>query len=348
MTICYFGIYDPEYSRNRVFIKGLRQNGVEVIECVSRLRGVAKYIELIKKHKKIRGTYDVMVVGYPGQQAVLLAKILTSKPIVLDALVPLYESLVYSRGQLKRLGLSAMYYWFLESLALRMADKVIVDTNAHRDYFVQTFRLNMDKFIRIFIGSDTDVFYPTRIHSSKFIVHFHGALSPLQGVEHIIGAAKILEHENIYFQIIGEGQSSGDIKRLLQRLDLKNVTLCGYVPHHQLTEHMGRASVSLGLFGTVEQARRAIPNKIYEALAARSPIITSSTPAVQELLTDTKNVLFCKAGSAEDLACAIRRMRDDSTMRATISQNGYTLFMSKLTPRSVGAELSTVLRAAVG
>ncbi len=33
MTVLYFGIYNPNYSRNRVLIKGLRENSIEVLEC---------------------------------------------------------------------------------------------------------------------------------------------------------------------------------------------------------------------------------------------------------------------------------------------------------------------------
>ncbi|MEF9426698.1 MAG: hypothetical protein L0956_05835 [Candidatus Mariimomonas ferrooxydans] len=35
MKVCYFGTYStgPGYPRNRVIIKGLRENRVEVIEC---------------------------------------------------------------------------------------------------------------------------------------------------------------------------------------------------------------------------------------------------------------------------------------------------------------------------
>ena len=35
MRVCYFGTYStgPGYPRNRVIIKGLRENGIEVVEC---------------------------------------------------------------------------------------------------------------------------------------------------------------------------------------------------------------------------------------------------------------------------------------------------------------------------
>ena len=33
MKICYFGTYDPIYTRNRLMIQGLKENNVEVVEC---------------------------------------------------------------------------------------------------------------------------------------------------------------------------------------------------------------------------------------------------------------------------------------------------------------------------
>ena len=50
MTICYFGIYNPNHSRNRLNIKGLRQNGVTVLECNTRDQSFRKYWQLIRRH----------------------------------------------------------------------------------------------------------------------------------------------------------------------------------------------------------------------------------------------------------------------------------------------------------
>jgi len=81
ITVCYFGFYDPEYSRNRIFLKGLRANNVSIIECRSNKTGLKKYIELAKKHWKIRNDYDVLFVAYPGYMSIILAKLISSKKI---------------------------------------------------------------------------------------------------------------------------------------------------------------------------------------------------------------------------------------------------------------------------
>ena len=33
MSVCYFGTYESQYPRNRIFIKGLRAQGITVREC---------------------------------------------------------------------------------------------------------------------------------------------------------------------------------------------------------------------------------------------------------------------------------------------------------------------------
>ena len=39
ITICFFGFYDSNYSRIRIMMKGLRANGVHIIECKSEKSG---------------------------------------------------------------------------------------------------------------------------------------------------------------------------------------------------------------------------------------------------------------------------------------------------------------------
>ena len=63
LTVLYFGVYDPDYSRNRVLIKGLKANGVRVVECRVSAKDKLKFsksefltiLEEIKKNPKAEG-----------------------------------------------------------------------------------------------------------------------------------------------------------------------------------------------------------------------------------------------------------------------------------------------------
>ena len=46
LRVCYFGTYRANYARNEIMITGLRDAGVEVIECHAQLwRGIADRVE---------------------------------------------------------------------------------------------------------------------------------------------------------------------------------------------------------------------------------------------------------------------------------------------------------------
>lgn len=176
MVICYFGFYDAAYSRNRILIKGLEQNGAKVIECHTRETGIFKYWELVLKFLKIKGKFDIMVVGFPGFQSVILAKLLTRKSVIFDAFLSLYDSNVFDRKLYSARSYKAYKDWLLDYFSCRLADKVIIDTNEHINYFVEEFGVNRRKFFRIFVGSDDDYFKPinNKKENNKFVVHFHG------------------------------------------------------------------------------------------------------------------------------------------------------------------------------
>jgi len=163
MTICFFGDYDPNYARNRVLIHGLKENGVEVLECHVASDNPRKFRDLIKKHKLMYNKYDLMIVGYSSafsRSLVPLAKLISRKPVVWDAFFSVYDAWVFDKKVVRPHGPKAVYYWLVDWLSCRLADKILLDTNEHIDYFAKTFKVRRSKFIRVLIGADDSSFYP--------------------------------------------------------------------------------------------------------------------------------------------------------------------------------------------
>ncbi|MDD4271831.1 MAG: glycosyltransferase [Patescibacteria group bacterium] len=336
MTICFFGIYDPLYSRNSILIKGLKQNGIEVIECNATAGRIGKYLTLIAKHRQIRKKYDFMIVAFPGYQAVILAKFLTLKPVIYDAFFSIYDSEVCDRKSTKTGSLKALYYWILDWLACLAADKIMLDTSAHIDYFCRLFRLKKEKFIRVLLGADDQLIKFTRPEAKEnLIVHFHGIATPLQGVGYIVEAARLLKQENIKFNLVGS-----KIRRYEIKGDEANINYIKTLPYPELIKIMAEADICLGIFGNSMKTQVVIPNKIYEALAGGKAVITADTKAVREVLADKQNCLFCRIGDPRDLADKIIMLKRDEKLRQQIAENGYQLFIDKLTPIKVTADLA--------
>ena len=89
--------------------------------------------------------HDVVVVGYLGHLDVLLlwpfAK-LRGVPIVWDAFLSLYNTVVEDRQMVGPRHPLAWLLYGWEWLACRAADTVILDTKAHGDYFVERYKLD--------------------------------------------------------------------------------------------------------------------------------------------------------------------------------------------------------------
>ncbi len=348
MKVCYFGDYNPTYARNRVLLRGLKLHGIEVIECRTNRKGRAALVDLFYQWKKIKHDFDWVIVGYSDNRWIVpLAKLLTDKPVIWDAFYSLYDSWVHDRKLVHKFHPKAWYYYFLDWLSCHWADKILLDTNAHIDYFVRTFQTRKNKFIRILVGSDDSIFYPREqkdTSSDKFIVHFHGKFIPLQGVEYIIRAAKLLaDKKDVVWQIIGRGQEYDKVNRLARQLEVDNVNFIHSVSYEELPQYISRANVCLGIFGSSDKTKRVIPNKVYEAAAMGKPIITADSPAIREVFTDGENIVLCKTASADSLAQAILFLKAKDK-REVIGQAAADLFQRKLTPAKVVEPLVQLLK----
>jgi glycosyltransferase involved in cell wall biosynthesis len=353
MTICFFGMYKPDYSRNRVLREGFERLGHTVIECrtTRKTRGafyLGKYFELLQKGWHLRKEkIDLVIVCFPGQRMVWLARLLFGRKIVWDAFLSSYDTNVFDRKFYRPHTINAKRDWLIEWLATTLAPRVLLDTDAHSDYFVATFRAPREKFARVWIGADDAIFHPVPIHEPEiFTVSFHGTFIPLQGLRYIVEAADLLRNEAIDFEIAGEGQESGMIKTMVEERGLERFHLLGSKPIEEIPTLLASAHISIGIFGDTEKTRRVIPNKVYEAMAVGRPIITADTPALRELMPDTKEVCAIPAADPAALAAAIRALRDDSAERARLATAARALFERALAPERIVADLLAELKLA--
>ncbi|MDD5589701.1 MAG: glycosyltransferase [Candidatus Portnoybacteria bacterium] len=346
MTICYFGDYDSEYSRNRILLRGLKENGVIVLECRSQKQGLKKYWDLYKKHRGIKNKYDVLIVGQSfHSRLVWLAKILSSKKIVWDAYYSFYDKYVFDSRLISPASLRARYYWWTEKIACVLADLILLDTDEHIKYFSNEFRVTREKFRRVLVGSDIDFkALPEKNSEATFSVFFYGMYTPLQGARYIIKAAKILENErNIKFIMVGSGQTYADDRKLADELGLENISFFSRRPFMELVMAMVQADVCLGVFGNTPKTKRVIPNKVYDAAALGKPIISSDTPAIKEIFVNFKNILLCRPADPADLADKIRELEANDALRSRLGSGAQEIFRESSNSKVIGRQLLETL-----
>jgi glycosyltransferase involved in cell wall biosynthesis len=347
MKVCYFGNYDSEYIRNKVIITGLKANGVSVIECVDRSPGIRKFVNLFRKHWKIRNEYDIMIVGFSGQLIVPFAWILCRKKIVFDGFVPIYDALIYNHKSVKKHSLKSVFYWLLDFFAVHLSDLVLTDTNEHVNYYAKTFKAKKKKFNRLFIGANTDIFMPLerKRHNKDFIIEFHAIVYGEHGIDDILDAAKILKSKNfdIKFLMIGASRMYDQAKERAKHENLDNMEFVGRKPLKDIARYIAESDVCLGLFGKTEKVQRVIPNKAYEIIACDRPLVSVCSRAMKELFKNRETCMFTNLDNGESLADAIIELKSNDKLRKKISENGYQLFINNLTPKKIGENLISIL-----
>ena len=348
MHIVYWGTYDIGKPRNRILLRGLRENNIEITECHAdiwesvedksqiagwknklqfMLRWLSSYPGLILRYLKLP-RHDVVFVGYMGHLDVLIlwffAKI-RNVPIVWDAFLSLYDTVVQDRQMVCPRHPLAKLLYFWEWLSCRAANLVILDTLAHAEYFKHHFGLSQNHVGATFVGAETEIFpsSPPKLivsnskdNSAALKILFYGQFIPLHGIETIILAAIRLKNKPIRWIIIGKGQEAHKIRNMLAKYSLPQLTWLPWADYEKLVEYIHHADICLGIFGDSGKAGRVIPNKVFHILAAGKPLITRDSSAIRELLhDDMPGIFLVPPADSQALADKIQYLSEKTIFR---------------------------------
>jgi len=307
-TIVFYGTADPAAPRNRQTIERLKREEAVVLYCVSPLlpfRGdgsrilkgplmialfslkafFAELTLLVTFLFRFRKTRDVLI-GTMGHLDVLFfwpVKKMAGMHLTFDPLVSLYDTVVLDRKLLKPRSFLARILHRIDRLAFSIADEILIDTHAHRDFLVREFGVEHGKFTVIPLYASS-IFQPMHVpkNPAHFVVLFHGKFIPLHGFEKVLRAMAIIERSDegrIVLKIAGSGQTEPAMRRLAVKLKLTNIEWLGWVPYEELPALINASDLCLGAFGDSEKARRVIPHKIWEALACGKRVISQKLPS---------------------------------------------------------------------
>ncbi|MBD0349497.1 MAG: glycosyltransferase family 4 protein [Thermoleophilia bacterium] len=343
MRVVYFGTYERSYPRNAQVISCLRRAGVGVVEhhepvwedtehkwragAPAAARLAAAQLRLARRPLP---PCDAVLVGYPGHADLPLARRRARRrPVVFNPLVSLYDTLVSDRRRFRAGSIAARALALADRRALRAADLVVADTEAHAEHLVRLAGLPDARVATCFVGAEERVFRPGWKPTEPFTILFVGKLIPLHGLSTVLEAAR-LEPE-LRFRVVGSGQLA---PLLADRPG--NVEHVAWLDYERLPAELWRAGCALGAFGTSAKAQRVIPNKAYQALACGTPLVTSDSRAARELLVDGESALLVPPGDAHALASAVRRLAADPDLRARIAAGGLATYRARASEDVLG------------
>ncbi len=370
LHVCYFGTYRAGYSRNQILIEGLRRNGVKVTECQQSLwrgiedrikvigggwsnpkfwgRVIQTYFRLLIKYSRIPD-YDLLMVGYPGQFDVFLARILSllkGRPLGWDVFMSIYL-IALERGLGRKHPRILKILRRIEGWALRLPHLLVIDTRDYALWMQETHGMKADRFSLVPTGADDRIFHRRAIPPKtdrSFLVLYYGTFIPNHGVEFIVEAAYLLrEQEGLRFEFIGDGPDRPRVREQALKYRLKNLSFVDWLDKEALVLRIHQADICLGAFGTTPQSIMTVQNKIYEGLAMAKPVITGDSPAVRRNLTHGEDIWVCPRADPQALAEAIRTLCTNPALAEQLAERGQETFINTYDLKHIGQTLSRAI-----
>jgi len=350
MRILFIAGREIDYGRNEVILRALRRLGsVDVIGEKGRAKSLLKRnvkIALRAIPKLIRRNYNLVYVGFYGHLLMFPVSVLSSSPILFDVFVSTYDTLVGDRKKISEDSFAGRLCLWLDRSACGLARHVLLDTDAHREYFIQSIGVNPEIISTLPVGCNEEIFSPRqqKLDSTKTRVLYYSTYLPLHGVETVVRAASILKAEPVVFNLVGEGQEYRRVRNISEDLQLSNIKFHPTIPAKKLSDMIAEADICLGgHFGKSAKADRVIPGKIYQMLAMARPIIATSTTANNELLVHGESAYLCSPDNPTALSVAIMALHQDQFLRLKLAEGGRKQYGLKCSEAVITQRLDEIL-----
>jgi len=116
------------------------------------------------------------------------------------------------------------------------------------------------------------------LENDKFKVVYTGAIRPVNNIDNILNAAKLLkDNTNIQFLIYGTGNQVERLKQRIETEEISNVKMKGYVEKKYVPFILSKASANILNYSNTKYnwKRGNSSNKLFEYMASGKPIIST-------------------------------------------------------------------------
>lgn len=330
------------YPPDKHLIDGLKEDGHTVFEMTENYQEGGKYFRFAKRFLKAVVPCNAIIVGYGLPFFAVIARLLSSKMIIFNAVSSQYEANIISRGTSRPLSPTAMKWWFLDFISFHHSEKILLESKAQIDFIHKLFLVPRKKLVRSWMGVDEEVFFrdPNVKKNEKFTVLFRGRFLPESGILTAIETAKILEDKDVQFRIIGHGFMYREVNALMDNLKPKNIEMIHErLPDDELRMKMLECHLSLGQLADHPRLSHTLPCKLFESLALGLPYLTARNTGVFELLKEGETCFAVPPNTPNELAEKILFLKSNPELLSTVASNGHKLFVEKLTSRKLAEEV---------
>ncbi|WP_421844839.1 glycosyltransferase family 4 protein [Marinobacter algicola] len=151
------------------------------------------------------------------------------------------------------------------------------------------------------------------IGNEDFVILYQGGLSSGRGIEFLVKAFLTLDDRRLKLVLLGDGSLRKMLESMVPENDLGcRVFFLSAVPHAELLDWTAGANVGVHpMEGTCLNHKLALPNKLFEYIQARLPVIVSDMPEMSAFVEGERIGLVFKDTDVAALASCIVRLANE-------------------------------------
>ncbi len=221
----------------------------------------------------------------------------------------------------------------LEELAYRRAARVNVLTPAFRETLVRRKGVPRSRTSMIPNGADLDVIAPGPRENAvrrrlglvgKFVVSYFGAHGRANRLGQLLDAAELLKQRepDVRIMLVGDGMEKPQLVEDAGCRKLDNVLFVDAVPKSEVADYINASDVCTAVLMKNETFKTVYPNKVFDYMACRRPILIAIDGVARELVEDAKAGRFAEPEDPSAIVQAILYLKDHPQQARAMGENG--------------------------
>jgi colanic acid biosynthesis glycosyl transferase WcaI len=229
---------------------------------------------------------------------------------------------------------------YIERQSYKNADHITAMSKTGKEFIVKRGG-NPDKITCIYNSVNISDF---ELHTSKkdfkikegiedkILVSYAGILSPFQGLDDILDAAKKMkEYQDVIFYLVGDGMVRGHLEDRVKNEGIQNAKIMPLQPRDEYFDIINSSDISIVSLDK-RMSAPALPGKFINLLGVKQPII-ANVPAVNDvakIVASSNCGIVTEPGNIDQMINAIIKLKDDTKFREECGIKGHEFLETEM------------------
>jgi len=169
---------------------------------------------------------------------------------------------------------------------------------------------------------------PIKLDNKRPSVIYAGGITKIRGIKEIINSIHLL-NGRVELWLLGSFSPITLKEEILTDLDKDYIKYMGYLPFKEMYAYMKASDIGILLFLPEPNHIAALPNKMFEYMAAGLPVIASNFPLWKEIIEGNNCGICVNPLDAEEIAKGIEYLIEHPEEAKKMGENGRKAVLEK-------------------